>query len=80
MEIQDTQANANEAPKVVLLHGFTKEQVFAVMRAVKQTLGKESDVAFAMTTPHSLQRTVQDIVTDVAQEHAWFKEHPPKNP
>jgi len=63
--------------KVAILHGFTREEIFAIMRAVKRELGAETDVAFAMTTTHSLQLKLQDVVDDIAQEHAYLKANPP---
>lgn len=65
--------------KVVLLAGFSKEEVFTVMRAVKQELGKSTDVAFAMTTARSLEMRLQDVIADITAEHAYFK-HKAANP
>jgi hypothetical protein len=33
------QHNQDDRAQVVILHGFTKEQIFAVMRTVKRELG-----------------------------------------
>ncbi|MDD3670300.1 MAG: DUF3783 domain-containing protein [Sphaerochaetaceae bacterium] len=59
--------------KVVLMANFTKEEVFAVMRAVKSQLPAQSEVAFAVATDHSLEMKLKDIVKDVSEEHAYFK-------
>ena len=67
----------HEKTPVVILHGLSNEQIFAVARSVKQTLGHAMDVAFATTTAHSLQMRLQDVITDVTQEHAYMKQHPP---
>ena len=75
METIDGQKQAEG--KVAILHGFTREEIFAVMRAVKRELGPDKDVAFAMTTKHSLQLKLQDVVDDIAQEHAYLKANPP---
>jgi hypothetical protein len=66
-----------ETGKVVILHGFTNEQIFAVVKATRHMLGSEVDVAFATTTEHSMQMKLQDVITDVSQEHAYMKDHPP---
>jgi hypothetical protein len=66
-----------EDTKVVILHGFTKEQIFAVMRSVKRELGPEADVAFAMTTAHSLEMKMGDVIGDIAGDHAYLKKNPP---
>jgi len=75
METIDGQKQAEG--KVAILHGFTREEIFAVMRAVKRELGPDKDVAFAMTTAHSLQLKLQDVVEDITQEHAYLKANPP---
>jgi hypothetical protein len=66
--------------KVVILHGFEHEQIFAIMKAIKRELGPKEDIAFAMTTPNSLQMQLQAVVKDVAEEHAYLKKHPPGRP
>jgi len=63
--------------KVAILHGFTREEIFTIMRAVKRELGPDKDIAFAMTTKHSLQLKLQDVVDDITQEHAYLKANPP---
>ena len=47
------------------------------MKAVKKELGKDVDVAFAMTTEHSLQMKLGEVVQDVGAEHQYMKENPP---
>lgn len=66
-----------ESAKVVLLHGFTKEQIFAIMRAVKRELEPAENVAFAMTTPNSLQMKTADLIQDIQGDHAYLKKNPP---
>ncbi|WP_422477728.1 DUF3783 domain-containing protein [Pleomorphochaeta sp. DL1XJH-081] len=63
--------------KVVILHGFTNEQIFAVLRAVKREIGTTEDVAFATTTAHSLEMKLKEVVKDVSEEHAYMKKNPP---
>lgn len=63
--------------KVVILHGFSREQIFTIMRAVKSVMEVQEEIAFAMTTPHSLTLKMADVVKDVAEEHAYMKKHPP---
>jgi hypothetical protein len=75
METIDAQKQTDG--KVAILHGFTREEIFAIMRAVKRELGAETNVAFAMTTKHSLQLKLQDVVADIVQEHAYLKANPP---
>lgn len=63
--------------KVVILHGFSHEEIRRVMRAVKQSIEQPELAAFAMTTEHSLQLKLGDVVEDVAAEHAYMRKHPP---
>lgn len=63
--------------KVVILHGFSNEQIFAILKAVKREMQGAEDIAFATTTAHSLQMRLQDVISDVTQEHAYMKENPP---
>jgi hypothetical protein len=63
--------------KVVILHGFSNEQIFAILKAVKREMGSEADVAFATTTPHSLNMKLQEVISDVSEEHAYMKANPP---
>jgi hypothetical protein len=66
-----------ETEKVVILHGFTHEQIYAIVKATHHMLGNDVDVAFATTTEHSLQMKLQDVIADVSEEHAYMKDHPP---
>lgn len=55
--------------KAVIMHGYTNEEAFAVMRAIK-ALGLEAEnTAFATTTPTSLGWKVEDLLEHLAQEH-----------
>lgn len=64
--------------RVVIIHGFTKEEIFSVMRAVKREMGVDSDIAFAMTTPKSVEMKLEDLIKDVREEHTYLKKNPPK--
>lgn len=63
--------------KALILHGFSKEQIFTIMRAIRREMGTEVDIAFAMTTPHSLTMQLGEIIKDVTEEHAYMKNNPP---
>lgn len=73
------QNNTDSKTKVVILHGFENDEIFAAMRAVKKELKENSEVAFALTTATSLETKLVDVIKDVQQEHAYFKKNPPKN-
>ncbi|MDP3179966.1 MAG: DUF3783 domain-containing protein [Spirochaetaceae bacterium] len=60
--------------KIVLLHGFTREETIAAMKAVKAAVSGAADAAFATSTPTNLTWKLADIVEHVAEEHRMFKE------
>jgi ribosomal silencing factor RsfS len=76
--VMDNKNKQTDKPKVVILHDFSHEQIFAIMKAVKQQVGMDVEVAFAMTTPTSLEWKLSDVVKDVQEEHLYLKENPPK--
>ncbi|MDD2297490.1 MAG: DUF3783 domain-containing protein [Sphaerochaetaceae bacterium] len=43
-----------ENGKAIILHGFSREEIFTLIRTIKHEVGTPEDIAFAMTTPHSL--------------------------
>jgi len=59
--------------KIVLLHGFTREETVAAMKAVKAAVPGAADAAFATSTPTNLGWTLRDIVEHVSEEHRSFK-------
>ncbi len=63
--------------KVILLNGFPQDEIFRIIRVVKALYESPGDIAFAMTTPKSLERTLKDVVTDVAEEHEFMRSNPP---
>lgn len=63
--------------KVVIMHGFAKEQIFSLMRAIKREVGLDIEVAFAMTTERSLKMPLNDVIEDVTEEHHYLKSNPP---
>ena len=55
--------------KVILLHGFSREEVLAAMRAIKTALPAARDAAFATTTETNLTWKVTELLEQVAKEH-----------
>jgi hypothetical protein len=54
--------------RAVIMHGFSDEEAFAVMRAVKALGFGASTTAYATTTPTSLEWKVKDLVEHLAEE------------
>ncbi len=59
--------------KVVIFHGFTKEELNAALKAVKEALGRKVDLIAAVTTPTSLEWKVKDLIEELKKEHRYFK-------
>ncbi len=57
------------ASKVVFMHGFTAEEAFAAMRAVKAASADPDDIAFSMSTPNNVEWTVKDLIEELGREH-----------
>jgi hypothetical protein len=60
--------------KVVILHGFTQEEVLAAMRALKSALPSAADAAFATSTETNLGWKLSELVSHVAEEHRQYRE------
>ncbi len=63
--------------KMILLHGFSRDELGAVMAAVKAAVADPGEIAFAVTTPTNIQWKVGDLVTEVRDEHEYLKKNPP---
>ncbi len=79
--MENTTPEQNEAPelknRVVLLNGFTNEELDAVMRAVRSAVANPRDLIFAKTTPTSLQMKLTDLIVDISQDHEYLRNNPP---
>ena len=64
--------------KVVFMHGFTAEEAFAAMRAVKAVSADPLSIAFSMSTKANLEWTVKDLIEEVGKEHAMMRDGGPK--
>ncbi|HOJ98948.1 MAG TPA: DUF3783 domain-containing protein [Termitinemataceae bacterium] len=66
---------------VVFLHGFSREQLGAIMRAVKAVAAETGmdpkEIAFATSTPTNMEWKVRDLIDEVRQEHEYLKNNPP---
>ncbi|HVP19847.1 MAG TPA: DUF3783 domain-containing protein [Spirochaetia bacterium] len=63
--------------KVILIHGFSNEEAFRVMRAVKAAVADPGDIAFAVSTPTNLDWRIRDLVDQVRLDHEYMKQNPP---
>lgn len=63
--------------RMILLHGFNREEVMKILKAVKSVAADPSEIAFSVTTDTNLAWTVQDLVKEVREEHEYMKANPP---
>jgi hypothetical protein len=64
--------------KVIIMNGFTHDEIATIMRAVKAQFDNPGDLIFAMTTENSLNTKVKDLIVDMSQDHEYLKKNPPK--
>ncbi len=64
--------------KVIILNGFSYEEIDKIMRSVKQLFEKPRDLIFAKTTPTSIKMTVAELIEDISEDHEYLKKNPPK--
>jgi hypothetical protein len=63
--------------RVILLHGFSHDELSAILKAVKSVAEDPQDIAFAMSTPTNLKWRFRDIINDVRGDHEYLRENPP---
>lgn len=93
LELQKLQAEHPElANPVIILNGFSNEQISLIMAAVKALCRPDAqgnpgplgldrrDLIFARTTPHSLNAVLKDTILDMSGDHRWLRENPPALP
>ncbi|MFA5468733.1 MAG: DUF3783 domain-containing protein [Sphaerochaetaceae bacterium] len=68
-----------EETKVVIMHNFTREEIYKVMQAVKMVLKDKGNLAFAMTTENSLTMKLGEVVKEVANDHAYMQVKAPNS-
>ena len=56
--------------RAVILHGFSNADALAIMRAVKSLSPGTPSPAFATTTPANLGWKLEDLLAQLAEEHA----------
>ena len=54
--------------KLIFINGFSREEVFEIMRAVKKVVKDPQDVAFCMGTPDNMFLTVKELISQVTEE------------
>jgi len=70
-KLDDIETTGKE--KVIIFHGFSKEELPAIMKAIKDTAGKGADIIMAVSTPTSLEWKLNDLIAELTREHEYFK-------
>ncbi|MCF6334236.1 MAG: DUF3783 domain-containing protein [Spirochaetales bacterium] len=68
----------NKQAKVIFFHGFERDDVFKIIKAIKAAVPNPGDIAFSTSTPTNLEWKIKDMVTEVMEDHAFFKEQEKK--
>lgn len=63
--------------RVVMIHGFSREETVMIMRAIKSAVQDPAGVAFTTTTPTNLEWKVKELIGEVREEHAYMRANPP---
>ncbi len=58
--------------KVIILHGFSREEIFKISGLLKQAF-KGEDIILATTTPTSLQWKMSQLIDELKKEHEYFR-------
>jgi len=64
--------------KVIYFHGFERDDVFKIIKAIKGSVGNPGEIAFSTSTPTNLEWKIKDMVAEVREDHAFFKEQEKK--
>ena len=60
--------------KIVVLHGFSPDEAFSAMKALKGAFPGAADAAFCTTTETNIEWKLGYLVEHVTEEHQQFKE------
>ncbi len=63
--------------KVIIMNGFTYEEIDKIMRAVKPLFDNPRDLIFAKTTENSVEMVLKDLIVDMSGDHEYLKNNPP---
>ncbi|MDR3200865.1 MAG: DUF3783 domain-containing protein [Spirochaetales bacterium] len=66
--------------KTLILHDFSKDEVFKIMDLVKTNWPDPKEIAFAMTTPLSVKRKLKAVLNELEEEHKYFRKNEQETP
>lgn len=71
-------SNETQDERVVLIHGFSREETIAIMRAAKSVSADPQGIAFTTSTPSNLDWKLRDLIVEVREEHEYMRQNPPQ--
>lgn len=75
--MNNTDASVSTQHKVIIMHGYTHDEINTVMKAVKSLFTDRRNLVFAKTTKKSLQMKLGELIEDMCEDHEYLLEHPP---
>ncbi len=63
--------------KVIIMNGFSNDEIAGIMAAVKPLFENPRDLIFAKTTKHSVEMKLKDLIVDISQDHEYLRKNPP---
>ena len=64
--------------RMVLIHGFSREETIAIMRAAKSVSTDPQGIAFTTSTPSNIEWKLRDVIAEVREEHEYMRNNPPQ--
>ena len=67
-------SDASDVPneKVIYLHGFAKQELYALVDLIKKSSADPKAIAFATSTKNNLKLTVAELIQEVRKDHAYM--------
>lgn len=63
--------------RVIIMNGFSAEEMDTILKVVKKSVSDPKDVIFAMTTKTSVEMKLRDLIEDMTEDHEYLKKNPP---
>jgi len=58
--------------KVVYLHGFDRQELFALVDIIKKNVENPRSIAFATSTKNNLEMKVKELIVEVRSDHDYM--------
>ncbi|MFO7729347.1 MAG: DUF3783 domain-containing protein [Spirochaetia bacterium] len=74
----EPESTKNPDERLVLIHGFSREETIAIMRAAKSVTADPQGIAFTTSTPSNIEWKLRDVIAEVREEHEYMRNNPPQ--